>query len=459
MGLLAAMVVAVAYVIFLNGLWDHLPPKQAAALRGWLRDWVIKGLAVPFFIWLIFNAGFSSRFPPLMPRIDMARTGPARLNAFMDVAAMGLFFLTTYWAAISACWLLALLWEGSDRRQEFKEMAQSSSILLGPLAAGIFALGRWSFGGVAVAVWFSPIVRGGFNLLRVNKKPLYSRAIARMHFDKYKEAEEAVIEELEKFEEDYDGWMMLAELYANHFGDLAGAERVVRDTCKNPERTPSQFAAAFHQLADWQLKFASDPVAARAALGEICKRYEGSHLARMAQRRIDSLPASREDLAEQREVKPVHMPALSAFRESEADDSNAPGDASPNAALAQANKLVAKLKLNPDNIAAREELARVFTERLEKADLGIEQIELLLTMESLPKAKAAELLAQLGTWQIKYKGDAAAGKATLERLIANHPESPQAHAARRRISLMEMDEKEKAAKAKIAPQRKIKISI
>jgi hypothetical protein len=67
--------------------------------------------------------------------------------------------------------------------------------------------------------------------------PIYSRAIAAMHFDKYEEAEKAVIHELESCEDDFDGWMMLAELYANHFNDLPAAEELLRETCEHPGTT------------------------------------------------------------------------------------------------------------------------------------------------------------------------------------------------------------------------------
>ena len=40
--------------------------------------------------------------------------------------------------------------------------------------------------------------------------PMYARAIARMKFGKYSEAELEIIRELEKCEDDFEGWMMLA---------------------------------------------------------------------------------------------------------------------------------------------------------------------------------------------------------------------------------------------------------
>ncbi len=460
MVLLAIIVIVAGYVIFLNGLGNGLPAKQAGALRKWLREWTIKGLLVPFFIWLILNSGLSSRFPPLIPRIDMARAGSARFHAFIDVAALGLFMIGAYWAAISAAWLTAMLWEGANDRQEIRQIAVGWSVLLVPAGVLICVFCGWSLAGLAVAAWLSPIARGGFDLIsHRNTPPIYSRAIAKMHVDKYKEAETAVIEQLEKREEDFDGWMMLAELYANHFGDLAGAERLIRESCAQPATTPSQFAVAFHRLADWQLKIASDPPSARNSLEEICRRHPKSHLDHMARLRMDQLPATREELLEQRQARPVHLPALSCASEAETTPPTGPTPTSAQAA-ARANQCVAKLKQNPDNLQAREELARIFTEQLNKVDLGIEQLELLLGIKEKPEDKAAEWMALLGAWQIKYRRDADAGRRTLEQLLCQYPRSPQAFAAQRRLNLMDVETRLRTARASAkAPASELKLRI
>src|SRR5437870_2862339 len=69
--------------------------------------------------------------------------------------------------------------------------------------------------------------------LALKKKipPSYARAIAKTKFGKYKDAEVEVIHELEKCEEDFDGWLILAGLYATHFNDLPAADRTIRDLC------------------------------------------------------------------------------------------------------------------------------------------------------------------------------------------------------------------------------------
>src|SRR5205823_4090341 len=121
------------------------------------------------------------------------------------------------------------------------------------------------------------------------------RAIAKMKFGKYTEAEWEIIRELEKSEDDFEGWMMMAELYANHFHDLAEAEQTILEICDQPRTTLPQLSIALHRLADWHLKLACDPDAARRALQMICDRARGTHLARMAQLRLQQLPATAEE--------------------------------------------------------------------------------------------------------------------------------------------------------------------
>jgi hypothetical protein len=113
---------------------------------------------------------------------------------------------------------------------------------------------------------------------------------------------------------------------------------------------------------------------------------------------------------------------------------------------------VRKLELNPDDIAVREELARILAERLGKVAPAIEQIELLLSMPGASADKAAHWMSLVAAWQIKYLADPQAGRATMERLISRYPHSSQAFGARRRISLMDLEAKIHAARSAASPQ-------
>src|SRR5262249_17477626 len=141
------------------------------------------------------------------------------------------------------------------------------------------------------AAMLAPIAGYGPAIVHPKKMPpMYARAIAKTKFGKYTEAEWEIIRELEKHEDDFEGWLMMAELYANHFNDLAEAEQTILEICEQPRTTPTQLSIALHRLADWQLTRANDPDAARRALQMVSDRLPGTHLARMAQLRRNQLP-------------------------------------------------------------------------------------------------------------------------------------------------------------------------
>jgi hypothetical protein len=227
---------------------------------------------------------------------------------------------------------------------------------------------------------------------------------------------------------------MLADLYANHFNDLREAEQTVLEICSQPSTSPSQLSVALHRLADWQLQ-CENPDAARRALQMICDRLPGSHLAHMAQLRMKQLPASRAELLQQKQSDRIPLPALG----DKIDQEPAPAesDMARHQAAEAANACVEILKNDPNNVPARERLARLFAERLDQPDLGIEQVTLLLDLPDQPETRRAEWLSLVAAWHIRYRHDHDAGRKTLERLLAEFPHTPQAFAARRRLQLLD----------------------
>jgi len=300
-------------------------------------------------------------------------------------------------------------------------------------------LGGWSLLGVAGIALLAPMAGYSPGYLNLKKAPpMYARAIARMKFGKYSEAEWEIIRELEKSEDDFDGWMMLAGLYANNFHDPLEAEQTILGICDHPKTTSSQLSVALHQLAHWQLQW-GDPTAARRSLQMICSRLPGSHLAHMAQLRINQLPASAAEQRQQQRAAAIPLPALS-----ETIDQALPAPESRverHKAAEEANACVEILKAAPDNVSARERLARLLAEHLDKPERGIEQVNLLLDMPDQPDTRRAEWLGLLAAWHIRHLHDTDTGRKLLERLMREFPQSAQAFAARRRIWLLDTESK------------------
>jgi hypothetical protein len=203
-----------------------------------------------------------------------------------------------------------------------------------------------------------------------------------------------------------------------------------------------QVAVALNRLADWHLQLRDDPLSARRALEEIRRRMPHTHLARMAGLRLDQLPMSSEELREKRKVKKFQLPALGDTIDEAAEPIAA--DKSLDEPLAQANRCVERLKRDPNDVLAREKLARIFAEQMGQVELAVEQLELLVEMPEQPPAKLAEWLGLMAAWQIRHRGNREAGRRLLQRIVHEHPQSVQAFAAQRRLSLLEVEDRTKS---------------
>lgn len=415
------------------------PEKERPAFELWMWKWGIKGLGVPLALWAVFNIGFSWSLPALMPDIQAAQnSGRPWFPAYIRFFSNGALVASTYWAAVTLAWVLYKAGQRTkgQARKDLTGLYLSSGIVMVIIAGLILLVWHWAGMGLAVVAILGPVAAYAPEIINPRKlPPIYARAVAKMKFGKYSEAEWEIIKQLEDYEDDFQGWMMLAGLYAEQFDDLAEAERTILDLCDQPTLNDSQRAVALNRLADWHLKLKDDPEGARRALLMIRKRMPGSHMAHMAQVRMAQLPATLQELRETRTPKPVPLPALG----DTLDEHKMPSESERKQAAASANACTARLKQDPNHVPSRERLARLLAEQLGKPEQGIRQLELLLDMPDQPESSRVEWLSLIGAWQFKYRHDQPAGRAVLERLVKEYPETVQAMAARRRIELMDRE--------------------
>ncbi len=429
--------------------------EDLAGRRRWFKNWAIRGLGVPLLLWFVFNLGSTPVLPAMFPTGKAGATWFGRMLILSPPAVM---IISSYWAALTFGWLLFGFAAQTGQKKQLVAAGLGWAVLMSPLVAVALFVGRLEGLGLAFMPLLVPLLF--FASREVEElpppTPLYARAIGELKMGRYANAEKRVLEELEKCQDDFDGWMMLADLYANHFHDLLDASRTIRDIVGQPQITPSQIAVAYHRLADWHLK-ANDPASARRALEEIGRRLPGSHLAHMAQLRLKQLPATQEEFAEQSKPRSVRMPALNDTLDQPAENAEPRLDKEKAALLA--NECVAKLKANPNDVPAREKLARLLAEDLGKAGAGLGQLELLMGMPGQPEEKMAGWLALAAAWQITYRKDNEAAKGSLRRLLQEYPQTPQAFAAQRRLNLIEMDERlQKAREAGKTTKERLRIS-
>lgn len=435
-----ALVGVAAYMIYLFAPENE---GRAAVMAEW--PWFAKGFVLPAVLWTLMNIGLSFHLQPFMPSIQNARNaGTMWFGTFLGVVGTGCLLIASYWAAITLGWLLVRV----GRAAEGEGWSDFRALCFTCLAGGALPVlwlvwvGGWYTVGFAALLIGLPIAGYGRGILhRPKPRPMYSRAIARMKFGKYSEAEWEIIRQLEHAENDFDGWLMLAELYATHFKDMPEAEQIILEICEQPRVTPSEISVALHKLADWHLAVGSDPEAADRALQVIKARLPNTHLARMAELRRAQLPRSRRELQEQRQPRHIPLPALT-----ESANPDAPAAVSPEEAGGLINQLTDQLTRDPNNVADRERLARLLAEPLGQVDSAIEQLELLINQGDQPDARRAEWLSLIATWQSKFQQDEPAALQTLARIVHEFPTTPQAFAAQRRISLLKAEAAARRAK-------------
>lgn len=437
---LTAGVVAILCPALIMLSWHYWERVHAALGLAGTRGygvWILKGLVVPMGVWTLLHTGWISSMPPLaVTRYSVTPGSIDWLIALPAVLAPSALVMASFWTAATFLDLLAMAVAQVENRSDRLGVGGFWLLVTVPFAAFVLYVGGWAALGFALLASTIPMTHAFLPLLSSRKHvPLYSRAIARMKFGKYADAEKAVLEELEQATEDFDGWMLLAELYAEHFNDLPQAEATVRDLCDQPTTTPLQISLAAHRLADWHLRLAEDPVAARRALATIIARIPNSHFAHMARLRINQLPASREALRQQKEVRPIRLPAL----QDPLDDQEARPPADRLAAAAKANQWADRLRENPNDVTAREQFARLLAEDLGQVDLALQQVDLLLGLPDVPPAKVAEWLSWQAAWHLRFRQDRQTARILLQRVVREFPDSPQAFPAQRRLNLLDMD--------------------
>lgn len=430
--LFLATILAGCFVLVAWHYWKRLGDSEAFAAedqRLFLR-WLAAGLVLPLSFWLLLNLGLAG--PPVWPAVTSLRAGVgAWWTSFHAPAASGMFLVSSYWAGVTFAWLLWQLSERIAERRTFLRICMAWSFVLVPFAALIVAAGRWPAVGIVLMLCCLALVHVTLALKEIKPSlPSYARAQARINFGNYEEAEMEVIRELEQYEDDFEGWMMLAELYATHFHDVPAADQTVSDLCEQTAVTPVQVGIALNRLADWHLKLAHDPVAARATLTRLCERLAGTHMERMARQRIAQLPATREALLEQERGRTLRLPAA-------ADDHPPPVEPlSRDDAERHAHACVAALNRNPDDLPARERFARLLAEHLGNTAIAIEQMELLLALPDQPETKRAEWLMAIAGWQARE--NPARAQLVYERIVRDHPKTAQGFAAQRRLNLIHL---------------------
>ncbi len=271
-------------------------------------------------------------------------------------------------------------------------------------------------------------------------QPLYSIAIAKRKMGKYQEAIVAIEQQLKKFPQDFTGQMMMAEIQAENLNDLPTAQNLVQRVCQQASHTPKNISYALNVLADWQMKFCQDSESAREFLEKIIELFPDSESAQAAAQRIAHL-SSTETLLAAHDRRIIALPTgiqniglladSSVLRKAEVDPA------------VQAAEYVKHLEQFPLDGEAREKLALLYAEHYQRPDLAAMELEQLIQQPSQPPRQIVHWLNLLADFHVKYAGDEAAARKTLQRIIDLYPALSHAQVAQQRLDYLKLEVKGK----------------
>lgn len=441
--------------------WVRLAGDQPATHR-FLRRWAFRGIVLPSALWAFANLGLFQRFPAIVPDIAAAHASPdhpAWAPLWMSWTITGAGFIAIAWSAVTYTWMALIIARRAGAEPECRLTALLVGLPMLVLAFLIAFIGGWPLLPVALFTFVFPLVHCTIN--RAEKPAAvtaYGRAEGQIKFGKYEDAELEVISQLEKKENDFKGWMLLAELYATKYRRLDDAAQVIVDLCNDPTIQEIEISLACHKLADWQLEIGQNPVAARAAIELIIQRLPGTHAAQMAEARLKQMPRTRDDFLDQKKPRAIRLPSLRENAETNPHQ-NAPDPADKRAATLEANRLTARLQDDPNDLNARERLAILLAERLSHVNLGIDQLRLMLKLPEVPPERAGKWLAQIAEWERHLKKNEKAFRSILAEIIRDYPQTSFAMSARRQLELLEQDAFEKANATAAATPSPIRLKV
>lgn len=271
---------------------------------------------------------------------------------------------------------------------------------------------------------------------QIEAGPFYAIAQARRKRGDYLEAIAVVEEQLEKFPNDYAGWMLLAEIQAENLNDSFAAQKTIEHLVGQSGHTPKNIAHAFNRLADWQLKLGQDPAAARATLERIIQAFPDSQEAHAASQRMAHL-GTEEFLVEKTERPRIPLPHV----EGRLGLKTGTGGAQPaeETAEATATRYVEHLKAYPQDNEIREKLARLYADSYRRLDLAADQLEQLVAQPNAPPKQVVHWLNLLADLHIKMAGDVEAARLALQRIQDLFPQTVSAEKARVRMAFLSVE--------------------
>lgn len=318
--------------------------------------------------------------------------------------------------------------------------------MLGGFAVAFIVAGAAAVLGILLGIIWAPefgnmVARPFVNLFMGSSeaeapKPLYSAAQARRNQGKFTEAIAEIRAQLERFPDDAQGWMMLAEIQARDLRQFDQGAATITTFISREGQSPQHIILGLSRLADWQLELRHDFGAAREILERIIANYPSLPQSRAAHQRL------------------AHLEEKQRYADSHADHAMAIPTADPHLGLRpggvpapnpaddtarQLQDLHQQLEKFPLDRESREQLALLYAHQLHQPEHCAEQMEHLLALPDAFPAEIARWLNLLADVFIKEAQDVGAARQALERLMELSPGTPMAEQARQRLERLELE--------------------
>ena len=229
MAALLSMIASAGLIGLVSTYWSRFSWLPLSKVPGPFRMWLLRGVGVPLFIVFVLNLGIVPGLPPLFTPIAGKRAAAADV---WTAYCIGAFVVITWWTVISLASMLCI---------NLNRFPKSRSCLAIVLAVGFASLFPavvvvrsmgWLGVGFAIGLWLIPIAHAFLKVMpRVHAAPSYATVLAKLKRGQIADAEWEVLAQLEKAPADFQGWLLLAEIYAEHYRDLALAKDTILATC------------------------------------------------------------------------------------------------------------------------------------------------------------------------------------------------------------------------------------
>lgn len=274
----------------------------------------------------------------------------------------------------------------------------------------------------------------------VEAKPFYSRAHALRRRGDFSEAIDDIEGELARFPRDPEGWLLKASIQAENLQQPQLALATLAEFLDAAD--PADRPAGILQQAEIELTHLQRPDAAREHLERIVRDFDGSSIAKIARQKLAHLPQGAwlngNPLGE-RDTLPVVQHSTRIGLIPDLGASLIPTEVHPEDLRDQ---LLLQLEQFPEDHEARERLARLYNDSLQRTDLAHEQLELLIAAPGQSDRDIARWLNLIADLHLKSPDGVHAAHMTLQRLLDRMPDSAAATTAERRLALLRREAKD-----------------